>query len=848
MFRVMLRNAAGHKLRLILTALAVILGVAFVAGTFILTDAIKSTFNTMTASHYANIAVVIRGTETLQLTMENSGSGHRRNVPLSAIPTVHAVPGVAQVTPAIEGNAILVGSNGTAVRNAGAPTLGISSETLSNSNYRLSNGKAPENDDQIVVEKGTLEKSGLHVNDTTTVVVGGGVHTFTIVGEFAHNEGTTAGATMIMFSPNAARRYLAPDDTAQTLEVTAAPGVSDNDLRERIAQVIPAGTEAVTGKQQRKDMDELVSQITKGINMMLLIFAFIALFVGAFIIFNTFVMLVGQRAREMALLRALGASKLQVTTSVLGESLIVGLIGSTLGLGLGVLIALLLKFVMSLAGLKLTSDLSISLRTIVVTYVVGVVVTMAAALLPAWRAGRASPVQVMSGVTDQTSTRAISKRTVVAALLLAAGIGLIAWGFTQTGNTKTYSIGIGALITLLAALGVTSAIVRPFSALFAWLYQIVGGPVGVLARKNALRNPRRTSATAAALTIGVTLVCAMSVFVYSAKASFASALEDRITADFFLNAGNAPMSQGAIDAVRALPQVDNVWSVNPIPLQVNGESFSGTSVRSASEVEATVKVKVLSGSLQSLDAGQVVINQETASSLGWQVGQTVTADLATLQNQPLTIGGIVATDKLFGSAFLIPQPLYQKAMPSIYQSSFMALIKAKPGADLDQLRRDITAAVKPFIVITVYDSHSYINEMNKQVNQFLGIIIALLGMSIVIAVLGIINTLALSTFERTREIGLLRSIGTTRMQVRFMIYLESVLITLLGAVMGMIMGIGFGIVMQRMLVNQGITELKIPYLILVISALSAIVVGVIAALWPSERAARLNVLNAITTE
>lgn len=845
MFRVMLRNAAGHKLRLMLTALAVILGVAFVSGTFILTDSIRSTFNSVFAESYKNVSVVVRGTEGQ---MQQPGAfSNRRTVNMDLVPTLQKVDGVRDVTPVVQGTAVLVGKDGTAVSSGGAPTFGFSTEAMHNGSIKLINGAMPTANDQVAVDKRTLEKSGLALGESTRVVAGQGVHPVTVVGETEFNGGTSAGATMVVFTPTASRQYFAADNTVPSIEITAAPGITQNQLRDRVAAQLPPETEAVTATQQAQDDQDSLSEAISAINIVLLIFAGLALFVGAFIIFNTFSMLVAQRTRELALLRAMGAKKSQVTRAILGEAVLVGIVGSTLGLGLGVLLAWLLKLLMSKIGLELSSSLPISLRTIIVTYSVGIVVTVLAALLPAWRAGQAPPVEAMRGELPVSKSRGVVFR-ILAAVAVASGAALIFWGLHSEGAAKGLLLAAGVVLVLLGVLGLTSLLVIPFSALFAWPYRVLFGPIGILARTNALRNSRRTAATAAALTIGVTAVCAVAVVADSSRATVEQATDNRVSSDFFLTSNNIPLPLGVAEQVRKVPGVESVWALAPTGVVVDGQTKGATAVTKPTDLSDNLQASMVSGSLDSLQQGQVVVSQGLAAEKGWQVGQTINASVGLSPPLPLTIGGIITQDKLFLPDFVLPYDLYARGTPSIYQFSFMDLVKASPGADLAQVREQIAAAVKPYAIVSVQDKQAYIDSLTAQVNNFLKVVYGLLAMAIIISVLGIINTLALSTFERTREIGLLRAIGMTRRQLRRIIRLESIFITLLGAVLGAILGVVLGFIGQEALKDQGISELSIPYLTLVVVIAVAALVGVLAAWWPSHRAARLNVLQAVTTE
>lgn len=847
MVRVMWRNVTGHKLRLLLTALSIILGVAFVSATFILTDSIKSTFSSIITEQYKNINVVVRGAPMEGMQSQSSFSS-RLPVPMQLAEAVRSVPGVASAQPIVSGTATLVGKDGTAVRNGGAPTLGASADAFVNSPLDIVHGRMPTADDEIAVDQRTLEKSGLAVGDSTAVVAGDQVHTVTVVGEVRFNSGSLGGATLTVLAPQAARQYFAPDAQVSTIEVRAVAGVSDEQLRDAVATVLPAQAQAVTGAQAAKDEEASVATVVTILNFVLLAFALMALLVSIFIIFNTFAMLVAQRSRELALLRALGAKRSQVTRSVLGEAVLVGVVGSTLGLLLGVAIAFGLGKVMEHFGLDMSSSLPVTARTIAVAYAVGVIVTVVAAVIPARRAGKIAPVEAMRADSTPT-TRGLTVRTIIACVLLAIGAGLAVLGLNSSGAMKWTGLLGGILVLLFGALGLTPVLLLPYSSALAVVSQKIFGQVGKLAHTNCQRNPRRSSVTATALTIGVTAVCAMGVFAASYKASVTGAMDDRLTTDYVLSAGNSSLPKGAAQAVQAAAGVGKVWTISPTQINVDGQRVSASTVADAATLQANLRVNVVSGDLSSIDRGQVLVTQSSAQEHGWQVGQTINAQVgANTQQRSLSIGAILGDDEFFLAPVMVPTSLYEQSTPTMSRYTFVALVKAAPGANLEQVQQGLVEAVKPYAIVSVQNREDFKDALNSQVNQGLMILYVLLALTIVIAILGIINTLALSTFERTREIGLLRAVGLTRRQLRRAIRLESILITFFGALLGAVLGVCFGIILRESAHNDGITTLAIPWLQLVSVLAVSVVVGVIAAWWPSHRAARLNMLKAISTE
>ena len=843
MLRVTLQGVRGHVLRFVLTAASVMLGVAFVAGTFVLTDSLQSTFDKILDNSTAGTDVVVRGAKV------NSGlteTGDLRTpLPLSLANEVGRVDGVRGAYPALEGSAVLVGRDGTAVRNGGAPGLGF--------DYRaddpalpLVRGHGPTGADQVAVESSTLAKSGLHLGDRTRLVVAGTVQPVTVVGEVSF-EGGAAGATIVVVDHDAAVRWFAPDGTVQNITVQADDGVSQAALRQKVAAVLPQGTEAITGEAYSAEQRSNLAEGLGFLNTFLLVFAAVSLFVGAFIIANTFSMLVAQRTRELALLRAVGASRRQVVRVVIGEAVVVGVVGGVLGLLAGIGLAAGLQALVGSFGLKISGGLPVHGRTVLASLLVGVVVTTASAVLPAVRAGRIAPVAAMRDDVAMPE-RGLRRRAVIGTLVLAAGAVVMALAaVSMDGSDAAKVLGLGAAVTFIGMVVCAPVLSRPVVRVLASPLLAISRTIGRLARDNSLRNPRRTATTAISLMIGLALVSAFSVLASSTKSSVDALVDDQVTADFVLSGGTSPFPVAIADQAARLPGVQAVVDSGIVPVRIGDSTTSAAAVTGAG-IQQVVDLDVLAGDLSSLDDGRLAVSRSYAEAHSVGVGDSLTATVGVLPGTTLTVGAVYDDSQAIGTQLLVPRPLYAKAVPKVYQTAYAAYVKTAPGADPEQVRTELTQLVKPQLVISVQDREQFKDAQSGQIDQLLGIIYVLLALSVVIAALGIVNTLALSVFERTREIGLLRAVGMTRGQLRRTIVSESVLTALFGAVLGTALGLTLGVLLQRVLEEQGLHSLSVPWGQVVATFVLAGLVGVVAALMPAWRATRLDVIKAVTTD
>jgi putative ABC transport system permease protein len=843
MLRVTLAGVRGHLVRFVLTTMSVVLGVAFVVGTQVLTDSLQGTFDKIFNGATAGTDVLVRGPEVNQGV--DGGPALRRPLRVGQADELAAIPGVAGAFPDLNGTVVLVGKDGTAVRNGGAPSFGFDFRA-DDPALPLVAGRGPTSGQEVAVESATLVKSGWRVGDRTRIVVDGQVRAVTIVGEVAFGGGS-AGQTIVVVDRASALKWFAPDGTVQQIVLRADPGLSQRQLQSRVAAALPSGQQALTGAAYAAEQRTAFAKGLGFVNTFLLVFALVSLLVGMFIIFNTFSMLVAQRTRELALLRAVGASRGQVTRVVLGEAAVIGVVGGAAGLLAGVGVARGLQGLIGLIGLKITGGLPVQTSTAVTGMAVGIVVTLASAVLPAWRAGRIAPVAAMRDDVALPE-RSLRLRGALGSVVMLLGSAAMAYGvLALEGNPASITLGAGAFLAFVGTVVAAPMISRPVIRFLGFPGAKLSRVVGRLARDNTLRNPRRTATTATSLMIGLALVSAFSVIAATSKASVNSLIDDQVKADFVLSGGNAPFSGRIVEQAGRLPGVAAAVGQAAVPVRIAGADTLGAAVSGAGLTQ-TVDLTVPDGDILSLDRGQLAVSRKFADKQKLRVGSQVSADIGVQAAQRLTVGAVFEDSEVIGADLLIPRELYRQAVPAAQQTAFSAFVKLGPGADADAVRRSLTDLVKPQLTISVLDREQFKEATSGQINQILGILYGLLALSILIAALGIINTLALSVFERTREIGLLRAVGLTRGQLRRTIGNEAVLTALFGAVLGTVLGLTLGVLLQRVLADQGLNRLAVPWGQVAATFVLAGLIGLLAATWPAWRASRLDVIRAVTTD
>jgi len=833
MRRVSLRNLAAHKVRLALTVLSVVLGTAFIAGSFVFTDTLGHTFHGLFGDVAKGVDVQVTGPD-------ENGSG----VPVTDLSRFEAVPGVRAVDPQASAEIVLLGANGKPVQSGGAPTKGVSYSDPASTvgpGYRFIVGRPPAQDAEIALNKGAMKLAGLTLGDHTKVLVPSrDVLPVTVVGVY-DTKSDTGGYVGALFARAQAMRLFTDGSHVHSVNVAGA-GVRPDVLKARLERAVP-GLTYQTGTEVTKKTQNSVTTAISFINYFLLAFGAIALLVGTFIIYNTFSMLIAQRLRELALLRAVGASRRQVNRSVLLEAVVVGLTGSVLGIGSGVGLAYGLRGLLNAFHLGLPAGpLQLRPRTVLVALLVGVVVTVLSAYQPARRAAGTPPVAAMRG-DAASSPGSLRRRTIAGSALGLLGTATLIRGATMpAGGGAAGVVGIGALLAIVGLLLGAPALSRPVVGLVGPAISAPFGAVGRLARTNAVRNPRRTAATAFALTLGSTLVSAIAVFGASAKQEVGRVVDNNVTADYVLSGPDAVgVPYPASQVVAGVAGVQETVAIYPVLVKIGGSIAPGSGADGP--LHQLVHLPLISGTDRVTGNG-LLVAQDYATSHHWALGSRVAATTPDGRPAPLTVTGIYRSNPLFDH-WVTSGDYYRQVTPRSRWQDDAVLVKAAPGTDLARLRAGLTAATDRYLVVKVQDKQQFKGEQANTIDQLLAILYALLALAIVIAVLGIINTLALAVVERRREIGMLRAVGMLRAQVRRAIYLESTLIALFGAITGVSFGLTLGALFVRTLRNQGLAHVALPVGQSVAMLVMAAVVGVLAALWPAVQAARTRPLDAI---
>jgi putative ABC transport system permease protein len=835
-WNVTLRGLLAHKLRLALTGLAIVLGVTFISGAFVLTDTLHDTFTSLVGNVYQHIDFEVRG----QAVLNSGGNAVRNPIPESLVAKVRGVPGVAEADGSITGYAQYV-VNGNAISGGGA-TAGISFDPNRQlSAFQLTDGKPPTSPDDVVMDLGTAHKYHFQIGDHVRILLPSSPGTFTITGFLKFGTADNlAGATIAAFDLPTAQKLFGLSGKLDTINVLTTPGVNKATVEHDIARVLPQGVEVVTGQTVVNEQTSIINQALSVFSTALVIFALIALFVGGFTIFNTFSITVGQRTRELALLRVVGASRRQVFRSVLAEAAIVGALSSVIGLGLGVLAAKGLEALLGAFGHSLPSgSLVFAPRTVVVGLAVGIGVTVISAVSPARRAVRVPPV---AAITAQSAESEVSPRRrltigggslVVGVVVLTAGLAVSTVALVGLGAVAIF-VGV-AMLAPIAARPMASLIGRPAARLF--------GVSGRLGRENSMRSPRRTAQTSAALMVGLALVSAMSVFGASLSKSTTSAIDNAVSADLVVTGPSSGFPNSVVKAVSSVPGVTASSTVYQGQFEFKGSLATVVGV-SSDHLADTIILQMRNGTSQTaLDAGQMLIDATTAKNDHLSVGSEVPVKFALTGTSTIRVGGIFAPNALIGH-YLVSGAFFLSHFTNPLPIGVLLSTDGRPG-----MFNAVNNATDPYPNVGVQTRSQYQASQVAKVNQLVDIVYALLALAVLIAIIGIVNTLLLSVFERTHEIGLLRAVGMKRRQIRAMIRSEAVILSLFGAVIGIVIGTGLGAAVASSLEkSQQITVVAVPFSSLIVFLVVAALLGLAAASWPARRAAHLDVLVAISTE
>jgi putative ABC transport system permease protein len=842
MRRVMIKGLLAHKLRLALTAVSVVLGVGFVAGTFVLTDTLAHTFDSLFAEVNGNTDAQIRSTK--ELSPVNPADPDRGPLPDSLLAAVEKVDGVAEAGGHLQGPATIVGKNGKLLGGQ-APNFGASASHLGTlSPFRIKEGRAPKGEGEVIIDAGTAKREHFALGDKIRIessVTG----TYTLVGTVGFGkQDNLAGAKFALWDVPTAQQVLHRFGEFDTISVRAKDGVSQAAIVDGLRRVLPTGVEAITSDAAAAQQADDVKQSLSFFSTFLLAFAAVALFVGSFIIYNTFTIIVAQRLRELALLRALGASRKQVTRSVLAEGLLVGFFASIIGVGFGVLVAIGLKALFAAVGADLPSTAMVfKPRTVIVPILVGVVITTVSSWGPARKASKVPPVAAIRGAEGIPEGRSLRRRLVSGGLVLAVGLLALAGGLFGGGGIGL--IGIGALFFYGGV-----AMLSPLAA--GPLAKVIGAPgarlgtPGRLGQLNAMRNPRRTSSTAAALMIGLGLVSFVTILAASLKTSFAATLDRSVKADYIIQGPNG--GQGKFSRQVALQMAQKQELAVVSPMRFNGEFKLDGETKHEDAVDpytfgAIMDIDVRKGKLVDFLPGSVLVSDRVADEKGYQIGQRIRMAFPRTGEQQMEIVGTYHDDALFSNGYIITLDDFSENAGDDLDS--LVLAKRAKGVSDVAARAAVAPILQQFPAAELQSQEEFKKQVASQIDGLLLFVVILLLLAVFIALIGIVNTLALSIFERTRELGLLRAVGMVRRQMKRMIRWESVIITILGAVLGLAVGAFFGWAAVSAMGDIGVDRLSFPAFRLVLFVVLSAAAGVIAAIFPARRAAKLDVLDAI---
>ncbi|HEX5097129.1 MAG TPA: FtsX-like permease family protein, partial [Acidimicrobiia bacterium] len=681
------------------------------------------------------------------------------------------------------------------------------------------------------------------------VLVKGGPQQVTVAGIARFGKADSpGGASFVLFTTRAAQKLVAEPGKFDGISVVANPGISQTEIARRIEPLLPGGTEVVTGVTVTKENQDAIRKGFSFFNTFMLVFAIIALLVGAFIIFNTFFITVAQRTRENALLRALGARKRQVLLSVLIEALIVGVFASVIGVALGVFVAAALKGLLAAFGFDIPAGgVVLTTGTVIVSLIAGIGITLVAAISPARKAGKVPPVVAMRDVAVGSTGYGSKQRILAGAAVVILGIAALLYGLFGSADSPLPIVGAGALLVFLGVAVLGRTVALPLSRFIGWPLPRLRGIRGQLARENAMRNPKRTAATASALMIGVGLVAFITIFASSAKASFHHIIDTSFHGDFVVTSP-ASFGTGGIDPslaakLNGLPEIAEAGSIRAGSAEIDGSSKF--LVAASRETFDLVDVKPKQGSPDDLAADTIAVNDRTADDKNLSIGDQVHVVFKDTGAKQLRVAMIYDEEQPAGQ-WLLGTKAYEANFRD--QFDFQIFVRKADNVDAAKALAAVKHAAAGYPGTKVLDQTAYIADQTKFIDQLLGLVYAMLLLAILIALLGIGNTLALSIIERTRELGLMRAVGMTRSQLRSTIRWESVIIALQGTLLGLVIGVFFGWTLVRAMSDQGLTRFEVPAVSLLVIVVLAALAGVLAALWPARRAAKLNVLESIATE
>ena len=841
MFRLSLKMTLARKGRLLLTSLAIILGTSFLSGTTIFSDTINSTFDRLFTDVFRDVDAYVRSTDSV-----DTGFGEQRApAAVSALETILKVKGVSSAVGDMQSYARVIDKDGKPLgEDQGPPTFGGIASASSAGLWSVEDGRFPVGPKEMMIDGETAEKGKFEIGDTVRVNALSGTREFLLVGIANYGDvSSPGGATFALFDQPTASEFLLKPGFVDAFLIQGDGTLSDEELAKAIDAALPtdAKLETLTGAEITEETTSQIKTVLGFFTAFLTAFSYIALGIGCFVIYNVFSITAAQRQRESALLRAIGASRRQVTVSLLVEALIVGVLGSVIGFISGIGLSRALSALLNAIGLEIpTKGLTINTNAIVQTVLIGTVITILSAILPALRSGRVPPVAAMRDTALDTVQKLTRRVTIGLVLIIAGAVALVA----SINGADVAILGLGVLGVFAGVLVIGPALSKPVAVLLGKPVAALRGVTGAMSQQNAARNPKRTARTAAPVLIGVALVTAFTALAASVKNEIRESIGSSFRGDYALSVnsrgfGGIPIS--TTDQIDQLPEVDQATGVGFIPAKVGDES-PFVLVFNPKTANGLYDLAMVEGTQKSLSKDEIFVETDKALDKNLTVGSSVQVTLVDGRSIQLTVAGTY-TDA-YGN-YAVSRELFDGSVTPLFDS--FVYIKAAEGVS-DEIARTAISAISADLGIGKLESRDeYIDTQAGQVDQFLALIYGLLFLSVIIAIVGIIITLLLSVFERRREIGLLRAVGMTRSQVRTMVRWESVITSLFGAATGVVLGILTGIVIVVSLNDSGFSAFTLPIANTIIILVGAFVIGVIAAVFPAWRATRTEIISAIAS-
>lgn len=834
----------ARKGRLFLTSLAVILGTAFLSGTFIFADTLNRTFDQLFTNAYKDVDAFVRSSNFVEVQF---GGEQRARIPVSQLDTVSAVPGVSHAVGGIQAFARIIGKDGTPVGSDNGPPNfgGIVSERFDGL-WNVDSGRLPSGPTEMMMDRASAKAGKFAIGDTVRVNAQSGSREFTLVGIAAFGDvSSLAGATFALFDQPTASEFLLAPGYVDAFLVQGDGSLSDTELAAKITATLPvsARLETLTGAEISKEEQNQIGEALRFFTTFLTAFSLIALGIGCFVIYNVFSITVAQRLRENALLRAIGAGRRQVTSALLIEALVVGLLGSILGFFVGIGLSRGLSAFLDAIGLDLPSGgMSIESRTVTITLVTGVFVTVLSAILPAWRAGKVLPLAALRDTAIET-VGSNKKRFTIGLVVL--GLGAVALISAGAGADIIF-LGFGVLFVFAGVLIVGPGVAKPVALWLGRPIERIRGVTGAMARQNAARNPKRTARTAAPVFIGVALVTAFTAFAASAKSEIRDTIGSRFHGDYTVSAPNngfGGLPPTLVDELGNMPQVEQASALGFATITINGKG-EFVQVIDPQTAQGMFELEMVQNNQESLTPRGILVSESRAKSKGWVIGSKIDIVMVDGTAKKLAIQGTFRPIGLI-SSYAVNRDVFSGTNNSYFDT--VIYVKLKDGVSASEAHDALAAVTTDKGLGELQSRDELIDSQSGQVDQILGLIYGLLALSVVIAVVGIVITLLLSVLERQREIGLLRAVGMTRSQVRTTVRWESVITSMFGAVVGVLLGIVMGVVLMTVLADNGIAAFRLPVKGTVVILVLSFVIGVLAAIYPARRATKIEIMQAIAT-